>query len=261
MTALPVRRAIVREPSSRLADGLVTHIESEPVDVELARRQWSDYVVALESAGWEIIRLPPLDDHPDGVFVEDAAVVFGDLAVITRPGAASRRGETRSLAATFAALGFEIAEIEEPATLDGGDVLKVATTVYVGRSGRTDGVGIEQLRSIIESRGAVVVDVPVTEALHLKSCVTSLPDGTIVGHEPLVDDPALFPGIRFSEEESGAHVVDLGDRRILLADSCPRTATAYGELGYEVMTVGVSEFEKLEGCVTCLSIRLHDGID
>lgn len=257
-----LRRVVVRPPSPRLADGELTHLDRRPVDPDLALRQWRSYVAAFEGAGWEVIELPPLPEHPDGVFVEDVVVVFGDLAVVTRPGADTRRDETRGLAARFASLGFEIAEIEDPGTLDGGDVLKVGSTVYVGRSARTNEAGIEQLRAIVQWRGARLVEVPVTEALHLKSCATALPDGTIVGHRPLVDDPASLGGaVHLVEEESGAHVVDLGEGRILLASSCPVSAASFAARGFDVVAVDISEFEKLEGCVTCLGVRLHDGID
>ena len=255
------RRILVRRPSPQLADGQVSHIERSAVDVDLAGRQWEAYVDAFRSAGWSVIELPELDEHPDGVFVEDAVFVFRDVAVVARSGAESRRGETAGLAERFADLGYDVTTIEAPATLDGGDLLKVGDTVYAGRSARTNPEGIAQLRAAIEPRGATVVEVPVTKALHLKSCLTALPDGTIVGHEPVVDEPEMFDRIEMTPEESGAHVVDLGDGRILLASSCPQSADAHRRHGVEVVTVDIGEFEKLEGCVTCLSVRLHDGVD
>ncbi|WP_420452219.1 dimethylargininase [Ilumatobacter sp.] len=255
------RRAVVRRPSPRLAEGEVSTTVREPVDADRAREQWEGYVEAMRSRGWEIFELEPADDHPDGVFVEDAVFVHGELAVVTRPGARSRRGETEGLAHRFAQLGFEVAAIEAPATLDGGDLLDLGGTVYAGRSARTDAAGIDQLRALLAPAGSEVVEVPVTAALHLKSCLTALPDGTVVGWRPFVDRPDLFASIRMVPEESGAHVVDLGDGRILVAASCPRSADEYASLGYEVVAVEIGEFEKLDGCVTCLSVRLHDGID
>ena len=255
------RRIIVRRPSEVLADGELTHLDRTPVDADLALRQWEAYLDAFRGAGWSIVELDPLPSHPDGVFVEDAVVVVGDLAVVTRPGAESRRGETDGLAQRLGDLGFEVAAIEAPGTLDGGDVLKVGSTAYVGRSARTNDDGIEQFRSLLAERGVGVVTVSVTAALHLKSCLTALPDGTIVGFEPLVDEPGSFDRLLLAPEESGAHVVDLGDGRVLLAASCPSTAVLLRDRGYAVTTVDIGEFEKLEGCVTCLSVRLHDGID
>lgn len=261
MAGVSERRAFVRRPSPRLADGEISHIPRTPVDAGLALEQWLGYVNAFEAAGWEVIELPPRDEHPDGVFVEDIAFVFGDLAVITRPGAPSRRGEVDGMATHLIDAGLEVARIEPPGTLEGGDLLKIGATVYAGRSARSDAAGLAQLRRLIEPRGATVVEVPVTRALHLKSCVTALPDHTPVGYMPLIDDPAIFPGIKPVPEEAGAHVVDLGGGRILLAAGCPATAAEFAALGFDVATVSITEFERVEGCVTCLSIRLHDGVD
>ncbi len=255
------RRILVRRPSPLLAAGEVSYIDRTPVDVDLALDQWRTYVDVFRRTGWDVVELPPLDEHPDGVFVEDNVFVFDDLAVLARAGVASRRAEVDGLASLLAELGLHVAQIEAPATLDGGDLLQVGSTVYGGRSARTDTAGLDQLRRFVGPWGGTVVEVPVTAALHLKSCLTALPDGTIVGYEPLVDDASVFERIRFVPEESGAHVVDLGDGRVLLAASCPTTAELYTELGFDVVTVDISEFERLEGCVTCLSVRLHDGID
>jgi dimethylargininase len=255
------RRIVVRPPSPRLADGEISYVDRQPVDVALAEQQWAHYVDAFRTAGWDVIEVPALDDHPDGVFIEDNVVVHRELAIVCRPGAESRRGEIDAIGDRFSELGYSVASIEAPGHLDGGDVLKVGGTVYVGRSARSDAAGIEQFRRLLEAEGATVVEVPVTAALHLKSCLTALPDGTIVGYAPLVDEPDAFARLYLAPEESGAHVVDLGDGRILVASSCPTSAEHYRSLGYDVVAVDISEFEKLEGCVTCLSIRLHDGVD
>jgi len=252
-------RALVRRPGSRLADGLVTHLERQPIDVGLALRQWEGYVAALQDSGWETVHVPPADDCPDAVFVEDTVVMYRDVAVISRPGALSRRDETDGTAQTLRDLGYALCAIEEPGTLDGGDVLKVGDTIYVGRGGRTDGAGIAQLRRLLTPLGATVVGVPVTRVLHLKSAVTALPDGTVIGYIPLVDDPLIFERFMPVPEESGAHVVVLGDGRLLMAADCPRTAELLGDLGYEPVPVDIGEFQKLEGCVTCLSVRLRSG--
>src|SRR3954454_13528964 len=124
-------RALVRRPGPRLAAGLLTHLERVPVDVELAHRQWESYVEALRAEGWETIEVPPADDCPDAVFVEDTVAVLDDLAVICRPGADERKPETAATEATLAGLGYRIAHIEAPGTLDGGDVLKHGRTVWV----------------------------------------------------------------------------------------------------------------------------------
>ena len=252
------RLALVRRPSSRLAEGLITHIDREPVDVDLARRQWQGYVDALRGAGWEVVEVPPAEDHPDSVFIEDPVFVYGDLAILTRSGAPERRGETEGVAEVLVEHGYSVAEITEPATLDGGDVLKFDGTVWVGQGGRTNPEGLEQLRSLLEEFGVEVVGVPLESVLHLKSAVTALPDGTLIGYPPLVDTPLTW-GEEFLPvpEESGAHVVLLGEDRVLMASSAPESAELFRERGFDVVTVDISEFEKLEGCVTCLSVRLR----
>ncbi|MEU7047943.1 dimethylargininase [Streptomyces eurythermus] len=255
---MPSKKALVRRPSPRLADGLVTHMAREKVDVGLAVEQWEAYVAALRAHGWETIEVEPADDCPDSVFVEDTVVMFRNVALITRPGAAVRRAETAGVEEAVASLGCSVNWIWDPGTLDGGDVLKVGDTVYVGRSGRTNAAGVQQLRAAFEPLGARVVAVPVSKVLHLKSAVTAMPDGTVIGHIPRVDRPSLFPGFLSVPEESGAHVVLLGGGKLLMAASAPRTAELLSDLGHDVVTVDISEFEKLEGCVTCLSVRLRE---
>lgn len=257
------RHALVRRPSRLLADGLVTHIErSDDVNVELARHQWQAYVDALHRSGWTTHEVDPADDCADSVFVEDTMVVYGDLAVICRPGADARRPETAAAEEAVRAQGYRIARIEEPGTLDGGDVLKHGGEVWVGMGGRTNAEGVAQLRDHLEPLGATVVAVPLTKVLHLKTAVTALPDGTVIGYEPLVEDPALWSG-RFLAvpEEAGSHVVLLGDDTVLMSTSAPETAAMLEERGLLVVAVDISEYEKLEGCVTCLSVRLRGRPD
>jgi dimethylargininase len=191
------------------------------------------------------------------VFIEDTVVMYENVAVITRPGADSRKPEIIDVEKVVDDLGCSLNRIHAPGTLDGGDVLKVGRVVYVGRGGRTNAAGISQLRSILEPLGATVVAVPLTKVLHLKSAVTALPDGSIIGYAPLVDDPQFFPHFVPVPEASGAHVVSLGDGRLLMAADCPRSADLFTELGYTPVPVDISEFEKLEGCVTCLSVRMR----
>lgn len=235
----------------------MTHVERRAVDAEVAVEQWAAYVAALAGVGWDVVEVEAAADCPDSVFIEDTAVVYGDLAVITRPGAPQRRPETAAVADRLAAAGLRVAHVQAPGTLDGGDVLKIGTDVWVGLGGRTNEAGIGQLAAHLEPLGATVHTVPVTKVLHLKSAVTALPDGTVIGHEPLVDDPGLFPSFLAVPEESGAHVVVLDDTTVLLAADAPATAALLADRGLEVVTVDIGEFVKLEGCVTCLSIRLR----
>jgi dimethylargininase len=254
---MDARRALVRRPSSHLADGIVTHIDRLPVDATLAQHQWDGYVAALHDAGWETIEVPLADDCPDSVFVEDTVVMYGERAVITRPGADERKPEISGTASVLRGLGYDVVSIEAPGTLDGGDVLKHGGTVWVKVGGRTNQAGIDQLASYLGPFGATVVGVPVTKVLHLKSAVTALPDGTILGFPPLVDDVTVWPSFLEVPEESGAHVVLLGDDRILMATSAPRTRDILEARGLTTVAVDISEYEKLEGCVTCLSVRLR----
>ena len=238
METTEIAKALVRRPSPRLAQGLVTHIERSAIDLDLARSQWQGYVDALRSQGWETIEVDPAPDCPDSVFIEDAVVVYGRTAAVT-------------------ALGYKVERIEAPGTLDGGDVLKYGGRVWVGQGGRTNEEGLRQLREHLAPEGAETIGVPLTKVLHLKSAVTALPDGTVIGYEPLVDDPSVWDSFLAVPEESGAHVVLLGGDRLLMAADAPRSAELFRSRGYEVTEVDISEYEKLEGCVTCLSVRLR----
>ena len=254
----PERRiALVRIPAATLAEGIVTHIERAQIDAELADKQWDAYVAALVGAGWQTVEVASADQLADSVFVEDTAVVFGDTAVIARSGADSRRPETAGTEAALRSQGLRLQRIEEPGTLDGGDVLKVGDTVYVGRGNRTNADGVRQLRALIAPLGYTVVAVPVTKALHLKTAVTALPDGTVIGYESLVDEPRLFERFLPVPEAHGTAVVVLADDTVMMSSSAPKSAALVRNLGYTVVQVDISEFEKLEGCVTCLSIRIR----
>ncbi len=243
-------------PAATLAKGQVTHVKRRVVKVDAAERQWDAYVAALEAEGFTTLQLDAADEFPDSVFIEDMLVMLGRVALITSPGAPSRRGEQDAVAAAVADLGLATRHIRLPGTLDGGDVLKVGETIYVGRSGRTNAEGIRQFREIAREVGYTVVAVPVTKALHLKSTVTALPDGTVIGHPSLVDNPSLFARYLEVPEAAGVAVVVLSDNAVLISASAPKTAALIADLGYRVVTVDISEFEKLEGCVTCLSVRI-----
>jgi dimethylargininase len=253
-----VPRLLVRRPSPLLADGELTHLDRVPVDAEVALAQWREYVEVFRARGWEVAEVEAADEHPDGVFIEDALVVFDDLAVLTSPGAESRRGEIDSAARAVAATGLDVVRLEPPAHLDGGDILKIGRTVYVGRGSRTNDEGVAALRALLEPRGWQVVAVPVSKVLHLKSGVTALPDGTVLGYLPLVDDPEVFPAFQAVPEPEGVAVVVLGPSTVLMSASAPATTDLLRARGLEVLTTPVTEFEKLEGCVTCLSVRLRD---
>ncbi len=245
--------ALVRRPTEDLADGIVTHVERVPVDPDLAAEQHAGYRAALASAGWEVREVEAAPGCPDAVFVEDTVVVVEGTAVLTRSGAERRRAEVDGTEATVRELGLDVVRITGEGTLDGGDVLQVGDTVYVGRGGRTNAEGIRQLRGHLAPLGRTVVPVGLEAVLHLKSAVTALPDGTFLALPELLE-PGVFPVARPVTEEAGCHVVPLGGDRLLISASAPRTVDRLADLGFTPVVVEIGEFEKLEGCVTCLSV-------
>ncbi|HWD61037.1 MAG TPA: arginine deiminase family protein, partial [Humibacter sp.] len=199
--------ALVRIPATNLAEGIVSNIDRLPVDTAKADEQWDAYVAALSGAGWDTVEVASAEVLPDSVFVEDTAIVFDGLAVIARSGAEQRRGETPGTEAVLTDLGLRIDRIQEPGTLDGGDVLRVGDTLYVGRSERTNAEGIRQLRVIADDEGFSVVAVPVKGALHLKSTATALPDGTVIGNADLIADTSIFDRFLPVPEPAGVAAV------------------------------------------------------
>lgn len=249
--------ALVRRPGPRVADGLVENWERKAVDRNLALNQWQGYVDTLRGAGWRTVEVATADDCPDAVFVEDSVVMVGDLAVLSAPARESRQGEIDGTRASVGALGLATTSVVAPGTLEGGDVLKVGDTLYVGLSSRTNRDGAAALERAAASRGRRVVPVPVTRVLHLKTAVTALPDGTVIGYEPFVDDPSVFPAFLPVPEPEGCAVLLIGGDRLLISAAAPRTAELLVGRGWAVTTVDIGELEKLEGCVTCLSVRIR----
>ncbi|MCL2795726.1 MAG: dimethylarginine dimethylaminohydrolase [Microbacteriaceae bacterium] len=252
------RVAFVRVPAEKLAEGIVTNVPRTLVDRDLADRQWDDYVAALTGSGWQTVEVAQADDQPDSVFVEDAAVVLSkSVAVLTRPGAEARRAEVAAVGDKLRAQGVTLYELEAPGTLDGGDVLVVGKTVYVGRSGRTDADGIRQLREVVAMAklDLTVVAVPVHGGLHLSSSASALPDGTVLYSSPELDGGLFGRALRVPVGNS-ANTVALDEKTVLVPASSPGTADLVADLGYTVVKVDLSEFEKLEGSASCLSVRL-----
>ena len=250
-------RVLVRRPGPRLTDGLVTHIDRSPIDLDLAHQQWDDYVAAFRANGWSAIEVEPADDCPDSPFVEDTMVVSGDLALIARPGAVARQPETIG---ADRALGMRVVAIRAPGTLDGGDVFKLGTTWFVGVGDRTNEEGVRQLAGLVAAEGIAVVPIPVTGVLHLKTAITALPDGTLLANLPAIGSPELLPPLTPAADRGPWRMVLLGNGRILLSTSAPRTAELLVARGYVPVVVDISEFEKLESSVTCLSVRLRRSL-
>jgi dimethylargininase len=196
--------------------------------------------------------------HPDGCFIEDAAVVVGNIALVTNAGHPSRRGEASPVAAAL----VDIMEVEYlgEGTLDGGDVLQVGTAVFVGVGGRTDAVGASRLAELCRRTGLQIVVVPAGEALHLKSGVTALDEQTVLWH-PATGHRDAFAGLRVVEapgdDPEAANVVRLADGRVLCAAFHPATSDLVASLGFRVVTCDVSEFARADGGLTCLSIRIR----
>lgn len=251
--------AFTRQVSPRIVDCALTHLDRRPIDPDLAAAQHGAYEQALRGAGYAIIRLPYLAEDPDAVFVEDTALILGQHAIITRPGAASRAGETLSTAAGLTP-HFTIHYL--PAgTLDGGDVLRIENSLYVGQSNRTDAAGIQALDAIATPLGFWVVPVQLDRCLHLKTAATfaGLDDRGVptVLVNPDWVDPACFAGTEAlwvaEGEPFAANVVRLRDRLIMAAGS-PRTAAKLRERGFTVVEVDVSELQKAEAGGTCMSL-------
>lgn len=250
--------ALMRRPGPRLDQGIVTHIDRSPVDPILAERQYVIYQETLASVGWRVCEVDPAPEHPDAVFVEDTLVVCADLAVVTRPGVQERRDEVVGAETAARTLGLRVAGIDKPGTLEGGDVLQVGHTVYVGVGVRTNPEGAEQLAQLLAPLGRQVRTVSLGEVLHLKSAVTALPDGMLVGLPDLVD-ASVLPPVRPVEEEPGAHVLPLGGRDVLVSAAAGQTIHQLTADRWRVLPVDISEFEKLEACVTCLSVLVWNG--
>ena len=245
--------AFVREPSGRLAEAELTFLQPQSVEIELARAQHREYCSLLGRLGLKVVAFPEAPDHPDGVFVEDVVVIVDDVAILTRPGAPSRRGEVPTVRAELQRRGFTVESLRDPATLDGGDVLGVGDTLYVGRTRRTNDEAARQLAAIVKPLGRRVMQVDVTGALHLKTAVTALPDGTFVALPEWLDADALAGPVVTALDPTGADVL-LVDQTVVISSSAPRTAEVIRDLGWTVATVDISEFEKCEAGVTCMSV-------
>lgn len=249
------RIALVREVSDSIVECELTHLERTPVDPARAREQHNEYVAALEAAGCEVHELPALHDQPDAVFVEDCAVVVDELAVVTRPGAESRRGEVASVAE---ALGRwrRLERILAPATLDGGDVLRVGHTLFVGETPRTNAQGIAQLRALLAPLGYEVVAVPVTGCLHLKTGVTEVAPRLLLINPEWIDARPFGALERIAvdaTEPMAANALRIGDA-VVYPEAFPRTAARLAERGIHLTRVPADELGKAEGGVTCCSI-------
>ena len=247
--------ALTRELSSSLGTGERAYRVREPIDLEEARRQHRAYRESLARCGARVVTLPPLDDLPDAVFVEDVAIVLDEVAILMPMGVDSRRREPPEIAAQLARWR-EVVHLPEGALAEGGDVLRLGRTLYAGRTGRTDDAGIAGLAAATGPHGYRVVPVDVRGCLHLKSACTALDEETILLNSGWVD-AAAFGAVRAIEvaadEPAAANALAVGSAVMLQAD-CPRTADRVAGMRYDVRTLDIGELAKAEGSLTCLSL-------
>jgi dimethylargininase len=250
-----MRHAITRQVGPGLGDCQLTHLERRPIDLELARRQHEAYEGLLAELGYQVRSLPVEPLLPDSVFVEDAAVVLDEVAIVTRPGAATRRPETNTVAVALAP-HRRLLLIESPATLDGGDVLRLGRTLWVGRTERTSEAGVEQLRALVAPFGYEVAAITVRNCLHLKSAVTEVAEGTLLLNPEMVDG-ATFADYRPIAVDPGepmaANALRAGGAVVMPAHH-PRTRRRLERQGLDVRPVEATEVAKAEGGVTCCSL-------
>lgn len=251
--------AFTRAVSPAFANCELTHLGRQPISPERAVAQHQAYEQALERAGLKVVRLPDLPNHADGVFVEDTAILLGEHAVITRPGAPSRRPEADSTAEALAER-FTVHRLTR-GTLDGGDVLRIGDRLYVGQSQRTDCAGIVNLAGMAGRLGYEVIEVPHERCLHLKTGATYAGRDEAGREVVLINpdwiDPAVFEDVflvpSHPAEAFGANALRAGER-LIYPSAYPRTAERLRALGFEVDEVDIGELEKAEAGLTCMSL-------
>ena len=247
--------AITRAVSRSIAACELTWLPREPIDPGLAIAQHHEYERALREMGARVISLPEEPDLPDAVFVEDPLLVFDELAIVTRPGAASRRAECDSLAAAIAPFRT-VYSLGEPCTLEGGDVMRIGREIFVGLSSRTNTAGIDRLRQILAPFGYQVHPVDVRGCLHLKSACCPLDEGRILANRAWLDCAPLreYEVVDVAPEEpAAANVLCIGGT-VLMPRAFAHTQEIVRSLGLSVRTVDISELMKAEAAITCSSV-------
>jgi dimethylargininase len=255
---MPYRTAITREISAAIEKCELTHVARTPIDVTRTREQHAAYERTIESLGWKVHRLPAPDDMPDSVFVEDTAFVLDELAIITRPGAESRRRETAAVSEVLRSYRPLVA-ILPPATLDGGDILTIGKRIFVGVGGRSNDMGVRQLRAMVKSQGYTVDAAEFRGCLHLKTAATLVADDTLLIN-PAWTDPSQFGSLRTIEvhpdEPFAANSLRI-DETVIYPAEHTRTRERLEQAGLNVRPVEIGELLKAEGSVTCLSLLVR----
>jgi dimethylargininase len=255
-TTMMFTHAILRKPASTMVHGITGANLGKP-DHRLALKQHELYRHALEHFGLSLTVMEADEHHPDSVFIEDAAVVTKEFAVVARPGAPSRRGETGAVAQKLGELFDDTARIKPPALLDGGDVLQCGFTFFVGLSERTNRAGASQFADLVGRYGYTTLLVSVENMLHLKSGVSCLGEDTLLIAGDLMDEPlfANFQKIQVPDEEKYAANSLYMNGQVLIPEGYPVTAKMLKDRGYRVNPLPVSEYRKLDGGLSCLSLR------
>jgi dimethylargininase len=248
--------ALVHVPSPRMNEAIRTHAAHETIDVARAIDQHDAYRRMLEGCGVTVHVLDVNREHPDCVFIEDTAIVLDELAIVTSMGAPSRAREPLAIEPALRRFRAQVVRIEPPATIEGGDVLRVGRKLLVGLTSRTNAMGIAALSEIVRPRGYVVVPVRVSGCLHLKSACTALPDETLLVNPAWVDLGALlgYELLGVHEDEPHAANVLLAGDIVCTSASSPGTVAELRRRGLDVRTADLSELAKAEGCTTCLSL-------
>ena len=247
--------AITREVPRSIVDCELTHLARTPIDVTRARAQHEQYRAALRALGLEVLSLPEEPDLPDSVFVEDAAIALDEVAVLTRPGADSRKPEVESIARALEPFR-RLLRIESPGTLDGGDVLAVGRKIFVGQTLRTNASALEQMTNLLRPFGYEVIGVPVAECLHLKSGITQAAKNTLLINPAWVEKKyfAGFDFIEIDPSEPFAANALLIDDALIYPAAFTKTRARLEAAGMRVIAVEADELAKAEGGVTCCSL-------
>jgi len=249
-------KAIVRTPPKSLVDGITTAGLGEP-DYALALRQHRQYIEALESCELEVTVMDADERYADSMFVEDTALLMPRCAVVTNPGARSRRGEVVEISALLREFYHRVDSIRPPGTVDAGDIMMVGDHCYIGLSERTSKDGASQMIEYLQAAGYSGSTLSISEALHLKSSVAYLENNNLVVSGELIDRPEFvdFNRIEIEPSESSAANCVWINGQVLVAAGHPHVSEKIHTLGYSVIELDVSEFEKLDGGLSCLSLR------
>jgi dimethylargininase len=250
------KQAIVKTPCTNMVNGISEAGLGQP-DYQLALQQHQQYIDALQQCGVEVTVLPADDNYPDSCFVEDPAIITTETAIITRPGADSRKGETKAIEQALLNQGLDIQHIKAPGTLDGGDVMMVDKHYYIGLSDRTNQQGAQRLIQILEQHGMTGETVEMNDMLHLKTGISYLENNKLLATGEFIEHPAFagFETMPVEPAESyAANCIWVNDK-VIAPLGFPKTQTMIEQAGFQVITVDVSEFQKLDGGLSCLSLR------